>query len=496
MENCENFFMNLFASYAERMSAPQLFDGFEVICGLEVHIQLDTTSKLFSGVSANYFGAAPNSHTDPFTLGLPGTLPVLNKQAVEHALMFGLALGCEVTGFTQFHRKNYFYPDAPRNYQISQYDKPIARNGEIELNGKRIGITRAHLEDDAGKNIHPDGTNYSLVDLNRAGCPLIEMVTEPDIREPEQARAFLYKIQSIARALGISDASPEEGKMRCDVNVSLRKPGQPFGTKVEVKNLNSFASVARSLEFEIKRQSRMLREGKTITQDTLGWDEAGQKTYLMRSKEGEADYRYFPDPDLPPLEINEAWVAELQKRMPKLPDQRQAEYLIAGVRQVDAETISLNKDLANFFESSLALRKGEPQKLANWLLADCTGWLNEQGQVITQSKLTPEHLVGLVALIDDGTISGRIAKDLLPDIMQGANPNQLVEAKGLRQVTDTGAIEAAIVEVIAANPAVAANVASNPKAINSLFGQVMKRTGGQAKPELVRQLLEKALQNH
>ena len=467
--------------------------GFEVVCGLEIHIQLSTRSKMFSSVDANYFSDAPNSHTDPFTLGLPGTLPTINKAAVEDGMMFGLALNCDVSGFTQFHRKNYFYPDSPHNYQISQYDRPIARDGWLEVNGSRIGIKRAHLENDAGKLMHPNGAEFSLVDLNRAGCCLIEMVTEPDIKDGEQAKAFLQKVQAIAQALEISDARPEEGKMRCDVNVSVRRPGEPFGTKVEVKNLNSFKSVGKSLEYEVERQIRVINAGGRVTQDTMGWDEGGQRTFVMRTKEGEADYRYFPDPDLPPLEIDEAWIDRVRAQMPRLPDTKKADYLARGLKESDAEMLALNIHASRFFESVLETFKGEAQSVANWLNGDVSGWLNNNDLEIQDSKLTPEHLSSLIALIDAGTISGKIAKDLLPDVMEGANPTELVKERGLEQTTDVVAIEAAILEVMNASPDVVENAKKNPKAINALFGPIMKALGGKAKPDLVRELLNKAL---
>ena len=467
--------------------------GFEVVCGLEIHIQLSTRSKMFSSVDANYFSDAPNSHTDPFTLGLPGTLPTINKAAVEDGMMFGLALNCDVSGFTQFHRKNYFYPDNPHNYQISQYDRPIARDGWLEVNGSRIGIKRAHLENDAGKLMHPNGAEFSLVDLNRAGCCLIEMVTEPDIKDGEQAKAFLQKVQAIAQALEISDARPEEGKMRCDVNVSVRRPGEPFGTKVEVKNLNSFKSVGKSLEYEVERQIRVINAGGRVTQDTMGWDEGGQRTFVMRTKEGEADYRYFPDPDLPPLEIDEAWIDRVRAQMPRLPDTKKADYLARGLKESDAEMLALNIHASRFFESVLETFKGEAQSVANWLNGDVSGWLNNNDLEIQDSKLTSEHLSSLIALIDAGTISGKIAKDLLPDVMEGANPTELVKERGLEQTTDVVAIEAAILEVMNASPDVVENAKKNPKAINALFGPIMKALGGKAKPDLVRELLNKAL---
>ena len=471
-----------------------MHSGFEAVIGLEVHLQLQTRSKMFSNVDANYFSDAPNSHTDPLTLGLPGVLPTVNRQAVEHALMFGLALNCDVSGFTQFHRKHYFYPDSSHNYQLSQYDRPIARDGWLEVTGGRVGIKRAHLENDAGKLMHPDGAEYSLVDMNRAGCALIEMVTEPEILGPDHARAFLQKVQAIAQALGISDARPEEGKMRCDVNVSVRRPGEAFGTKVEIKNLNSFRGVARSLDFEIDRQIKVLTHGGRITQDTAGWDEERGRTFVMRTKEGEADYRYLPDPDLPPLEISSEWIADVRARMPKLPDDRVLEYVAAGLKLSDAELIAYNARLAQFFEATLELYGGEAQRVANWLCGDITGYLNQYDLEIGAVKLEPQGLAGLVKLIDDGVISGRIAKDILSDVIAGADPLEIVESRGLRQVSDTSAIDAAVAVVMEGNPDVVAQIrAGNAKAVNALFGRVMKEMGGKANPEVVRAALNKAV---
>ena len=465
---------------------------YQAVIGLEVHLQLKTQSKIFSACPADYHGAGPNEFTDPYTLGLPGTLPTLNRQAVELAMMFGLALHCDVSGFTQFHRKNYFYPDAPKNFQLSQYDRPIARDGYLDVQGQRVRIKRAHLEDDAGKLVHPTYAPYSLLDLNRAGSALIEMVTEADITGPEQARAFLESVQAIAQALGVSDATPEEGKMRCDVNISLHKEGQPWGTKVEVKNLNSFRSVARAIEYEAARQARVLDAGGKITQDTLGWDEGGQKTFLMRTKEGEADYRYFPEPDLPPLDITPEWIAEVRAKMPELPAQKLERYRSAGVREADAQTLSLSVPLSRFYDEALAsdAQKPDAQKLANWLLTDVAGALAAQEKGLGDSDLKPAHLAALVGLIDAGTISGKIAKDLLPDVMAGHDPARLVQERGLSVVTDTAAIDAAIDAAMQADPATVEKVrAGNAKAMNALFGPVMKAMGGQAKPEVVRERL-------
>lgn len=467
--------------------------SYRAVIGLEVHLQLKTRSKIFSACPQEYHGAEPNAYTDPFTLGLPGTLPTLNREAVELAMMFGLGLNCDVAGFTQFHRKNYFYPDAPKNFQLSQYDRPIARDGFLEIGGEKIRIKRAHLEDDAGKLTHPTYAPYSLLDLNRAGSSLLEMVTEADIRTAEQARAFLESVQAIAQALGVSDATPEEGKMRCDVNISLHREGEPWGTKVEVKNLNSFRSVARAIEFESARQARVLDAGGKITQDTMGWDEGGQKTFVMRTKEGEADYRYFPEPDLPPLDITPEWIERVKARMPELPEAKRGRYLAAGVRESDAQTLSLSVPLSRFYDE--ALKTGaEPQKLANWLLTDVAGALSAAELGLAESKLQPAHLGALVRLIDAGTISGKIAKDLLPDVMAGQDPEVLVGQRGLNVVTDTAAIDAAIDAVMQADPATVEKVrAGNAKAMNALFGPVMKAMGGQAKPEVVRERLSAKL---
>lgn len=476
--------------------------SYRAVIGLEVHLQLKTRSKIFSACPQDYHGAEPNEFTDPFTLGLPGTLPTLNREAVELAMMFGLGLNCDVSGFTQFHRKNYFYPDAPKNFQLSQYDRPIARDGYLDVPGKdgpeRIRIKRAHLEDDAGKLVHPTYAPYSLLDLNRAGSSLLEMVTEADITGAEQARAFLESVQAIAQALGVSDATPEEGKMRCDVNISIHKEGQPWGTKVEVKNLNSFRSVARAIEYETARQARVLDGGGKITQDTLGWDEGGQKTFLMRTKEGEADYRYFPEPDLPPLDITPEWIAKVKARMPELPAQKLERYRAAGVRESDAQTLSLSVPLSRFYDEALQggtdAQKPDAQKLANWLLTDVAGALAAQEIGIGESRLQPAHLATLVRLIDAGTISGKIAKDLLPDVMGGQDPAALVQERGLSVVTDTAAIDAAIDAAMQADPATVEKVrAGNAKAMNALFGPVMKAMGGKAEPGVVRERLSAKL---
>ena len=466
----------------------------EPVIGLEVHLAVRTESKLFCGCRADSFSEAPNSSTCPVCLGLPGSLPVVNREAVEKAIMFSLALGCQVPSVTQFHRKNYFYPDSPYNYQISQFDRPVGEHGEVELStGRTIGVTRCHLENDAGRSVHPAYAPYSLVDLNRAGAPLIEMVTEPDLRTPEEAREFLQLVRAVAQSLGVSDANPEEGKMRADVNVSLRPPGGPFGTKVEVKNLNSFKRVQRALEFEIKRQTRVLEEGGEVKQATLGWDEGGQKTYLMRTKEEASDYRYFPEPDLPPINIAESWLADIRAATPELPGARLARYLELGLREEEAQLIAFDLSLATFFGAVLTAYKGEPQVAANWLVGDVSGQLRAAETSLEAAGLRPEHLAELLSLIDKGSISGKIAKDILPEVIGGAAPGELVEARGLSQISDTGKLEAVVERVWQANPELVERARVNPKAINALLGQVMRETGGQAKPDLVRQLLEAKL---
>lgn len=463
---------------------------YESVVGLEIHLAMKTQSKMFCACPADSFGQDPNSSTCPVCLGLPGSLPTINREAIEKALMFSLALNCEVPDITQFHRKNYYYPDSPYNYQISQFDKPVGEHGYLHLSdGTRIGITRCHVENDAGRSVHPTYANYSLVDLNRAGAPLIEMVTEPDIRTPEQAREFLQKVRAIAQALGVSDANPEEGKMRSDVNVSIRLPSEPFGTKVEVKNLNSFKSVQRSLEYEFKRQSRIIEDGGEIKQATLGWDEGGQKTYLMRTKEEAADYRYFPDPDLPPMHISQDWLTTIKAKTPELPDKKLERYLATGVREYDANILAFDNELATFFDEVLEHYQADAQTIANWLNGDITGYLNAQGIALSQTKLSAKSLADMLALIDTKAISGKVAKDILPELMQGQNPENIVKEKGLSQVSDAGAVEVIIDTVMAANPDLVERIKANPKAINALLGQVMKESKGKANPELVRSLL-------
>ncbi|MCS6868808.1 Asp-tRNA(Asn)/Glu-tRNA(Gln) amidotransferase subunit GatB [Thermus sp.] len=465
---------------------------YEAVIGLEVHLHLKTRTKAFCGCEAEYFGQAPNTHTCPVCLGLPGSLPVPNRKAVEFGLKLALALGSRVPERLLFHRKNYFYPDLPKNYQISQYDLPLGQGGSLPLGGRAVRIKRLHLEEDAGKSLHLEGR--TLLDLNRAGSPLIELVTEPDLHTPEEARLFLQRIQALVQTLGISEASPEEGKLRADVNVSLRRPGEGLGTKVEIKNLNSFKSVQRALEYEIRRQTEILRRGERVKQATLGFEEGSGKTYPMRTKEEEADYRYFPEPDLPPVPLPRAWLEEIRASLPELPWEKEARYQGLGIKPQDAEVLAYTPALARFLDQALALGEASPQALANWLLADVAGLLRERGLALEETRLTPKALARLVALFERGEVTSRVAKTLLPELLEGQDPEALVRERGLRVVADEGALRRVVAEVLAAMPEAAESVRQGKlKALEALLGQVMRRTRGQAKPEVVRRLLLEAL---
>jgi len=465
---------------------------YEAAIGLEVHLHLKTRTKAFCGCEADYFGAAPNTHTCPVCLGLPGALPVPNQKAVEFGLRLALALGSQVPERLLFHRKNYFYPDLPKNYQISQYDLPLGQGGRLPLGERTVRIKRLHLEEDAGKSLHLE--DRTLLDLNRAGSPLIELVTEPDLKTPEEARLFLQRIQALVQTLGISEASPEEGKMRADVNVSVRRPGEPLGTKVEIKNLNSFKSVQRALEYEIRRQTEILRRGERVKPATMGFEEGSGKTYPMRTKEEEADYRYFPEPDLPPVPISQAWLEEIRQSLPELPWEKERRYLALGIKPQDAEVLAYTPALARFLDQALELGQASPQALANWLLADVAGLLNERGLALEETRLTPEGLSRLVALFERGEITSRVAKGLLPEVLEGLDPEALVRERSLGVVADEGALRAVVEEVIAAMPEAAESVRQGKlKALDALLGQVMRRTKGQARPDLVRRLLQEAL---
>ncbi|MCM2536159.1 Asp-tRNA(Asn)/Glu-tRNA(Gln) amidotransferase subunit GatB [Neobacillus pocheonensis] len=470
---------------------------FETVIGLEVHVELKTDSKIFSA-SPNHFGAEPNTNTSVIDLGYPGVLPVINKKAVEFGMKAAMALNCEVATHTKFDRKNYFYPDNPKAYQISQFDQPIGEHGwiEIEVNGytKRIGITRIHLEEDAGKLNHEKG--YSLCDYNRQGTPLVEIVSEPDIRTPDEAYAYLEKLKSIIQYTGVSDCKMEEGSLRCDANISIRPVGQEeFGTKAELKNLNSFNFVRKGLEFEEKRQREVVSGGGKIDQETRRFDEATGATLLMRVKEGSDDYRYFPEPDLLDLYIDEDWKARIRAEIPELPDQRQKRYIEElGLPVYDAKVLTVTKEMADFFEATV--HAGADAKLAsNWLMGDVSAYLNSESKDLDQIALTPEGLAGMIKLIENGTISSKIAKTVFKELIEnGGDAEQIVKDKGLVQISDEGTLLKIIGEVLDANPQSIEDFKNGKnKAVGFLVGQLMKATKGQANPQLVNQLLQQEL---
>ncbi|AHD06861.1 Asp-tRNA(Asn)/Glu-tRNA(Gln) amidotransferase subunit GatB [Paenibacillus larvae] len=474
---------------------------FETVIGLEVHVELHTKTKIFCGCSTS-FGAPPNTHTCPVCLGHPGVLPVLNRQAVDYAIKAAMALNCQIAEETKFDRKNYFYPDSPKAYQISQYDKPIGEHGwiEIQVNGntKRIGITRLHLEEDAGKLTHVEGGSASLVDFNRVGTPLIEIVSEPDLRSPEEARAYLEKLKAIMQYCDVSDVKMEEGSLRCDANISLRPVGQAeFGTKAELKNMNSFRGVQRGLEYEVIRQTELLEDGEKVVQETRRWDEAQGKTLSMRSKEEAHDYRYFPDPDLVKVYIDEEWKERIRNTIPELPDARKARYIRDyGLPSYDAEILTSSLKLAEFFEESLEYT-ADAKMVSNWVMGELLGYLNANNLEITDVKVTGKGLGEMIGLIEKGTISSKIAKTVFKEMIEtGKAPQQIVEEKGLVQISDEGAIQAVVNQVIQNNPqSVADYKAGKEKAVGFLVGQVMKETRGKANPGLVNKLIVNTLKS-
>jgi aspartyl-tRNA(Asn)/glutamyl-tRNA(Gln) amidotransferase subunit B len=472
---------------------------YEAVIGLECHVQLATHSKMFCGCPSDYSGAAPNTHVCPICLGMPGVLPVINRVAVEYTLLTGLAMNSEIPEATKFDRKNYPYPDLVKGYQISQYDMPLVKGGWVEITtpanpeGRRIRLERVHLEEDTGKLTHAPGG--SLVDFNRSGVPLMEMVSQPDLRSPAEARAYLLKLRAILRTLGVSDADMEKGQLRCDVNVSLRPVGQEqLGTKVEVKNLNSFRAVQHSLEYEIVRQTEVLNRGERIPQETRGWVEERGVTVSQRSKEEAHDYRYFPEPDLPPLFVERAWVEQLRQRLPELPDARRIRYVESfGLGAYDAEALSTDGVVARLFEDTV--RAGaDAKKAANWIQNDVARLRdsNDDGHV-----LDPKHLAELIQLVDDGVIGISAARQVLPEVLKdrtGKGPRRLVEEMGLAQVSDSSALEEAARTAITLNPAAVADYKSGKDtAINFLKGQVMKATRGKANPSIVEEILRKLL---
>ncbi|MBT2758617.1 Asp-tRNA(Asn)/Glu-tRNA(Gln) amidotransferase subunit GatB [Mesobacillus foraminis] len=471
--------------------------NFETVIGLEVHVELKTDSKIFSN-APNHFGAEPNTNTTVIDLGYPGVLPVVNKKAVEFAMKACMALNCEVATETKFDRKNYFYPDNPKAYQISQFDKPIGEHGwiEIEVNGekKKIGITRIHMEEDAGKLTH--GNGYSLVDYNRQGTPLVEIVSEPDIRTPEEAYAYLEKLKSIIQYTGVSDCKMEEGSLRCDANISLRPVGQEeFGTKTELKNLNSFNFVRKGLEYEEKRQAEILNAGGEIQQETRRYDEATNTTVLMRVKEGSEDYRYFPEPDLMDIFIDEDWKARIRAEIPELPDARKKRYIEElGLPSYDANVLTVTKEMSDFFEA--AVQEGaDPKQASNWVMGEVSGYLNAEGKELHEVPLTPQGLAGMIKLIENGTISSKIAKTVFKELIEnGGDAEKIVKEKGLVQISDEGALLKIITEIIDANPqSVEDFKGGKEKAKGFLVGQIMKATKGQANPPLVNKLLAQEL---
>jgi aspartyl-tRNA(Asn)/glutamyl-tRNA(Gln) amidotransferase subunit B len=473
--------------------------AFEPIIGLEVHAQLKTASKIFCACSTQ-FGAPPNTHTCPVCLGMPGVLPVLNKKVVDYTLRMALATHCRINAYSRFARKNYFYPDLPKGYQISQYELPIAEKGHVDIQidgrSKRIGLTRIHMEEDAGKLVHDPNRPVSLVDLNRTGVPLMEIVSEPEISSPEEAGAYLRILRSIVRWIDIGDGNMEEGSFRCDANISLRPRGQTeLGTRTEVKNLNSFKHVERALRYEIARQSEILLEGDAVIQETRLWDPDKGVTNSMRGKEEAHDYRYFPDPDLPPLVIDDQWIQDVRKALPELPDQR-CERFIADYQlpDYDAAVLTSSRELADYFEACCH-NLPKPKMVSNWIMGSLLGLLNNRDQSIEQSPITPEDLAGLLTLIEKGTISGKIAKSVFEEMADsGQSAEAIVRDKGLTQVSDTGALEQVIDQLIADHPQeVGRYKEGQTKLLGFFVGQVMRATQGKANPQVVNQLLKEKL---
>ncbi|MCW5965596.1 MAG: Asp-tRNA(Asn)/Glu-tRNA(Gln) amidotransferase subunit GatB [Bryobacterales bacterium] len=476
---------------------------YEAVIGLEVHVQLGTNSKIFS-TAPNAFGEAPNTLVTPLCVGMPGTLPVLNKGVVEFAVRVGLALNCEIRPVSIFARKNYFYPDLPKGYQISQYDQPTAEHGwiEVPLDGgqKRIGITRAHLEEDAGKSIHEgfkDSSKYSYVDLNRCGAPLVEIVSEPDIRTADEAYAYLTELKLALQFAGVSSCDMEKGQLRCDANVSVRPVGQEkFGTKAEIKNLNSFRFVKLALEYEIARQVGLIEAGGQVVQETRLYNSTTGETVSMRSKEHAHDYRYFPEPDLLPLKISKAWLDEITASMPELPAAKRKRFVEDyGLREYDAQVLTLTKELSDYFEVAAQV-SSNPKTTVNWVTGELQGALNTAGKDITESPVSASQLGELVSLIEKGEISGKLAKEIFAKMMEtGHSAPAIMEREGLKQISDTGELERILDDVLAKNPAQVEQYRGGKTAvIGFLVGQAMKASRGQANPQMVNELLRKKLE--
>ncbi len=487
---------------------------YETVIGLEVHVQLDTLSKMFCGCPADYQAAEPNTRTCPVCLGLPGALPVINRRAVEYTVMTGLALHCRIPEFTKFDRKNYPYPDLMKGYQISQYDLPLALNGYLEIDGdadleyspRPIGVERVHLEEDVAKMQHfpDDADGYSLVDVNRSGVPLMEIVSKPDLRSPEEARQYLTSLHSMVQYLGVSTGNMQDGNFRCDANVSIRPAGSDtFGTRTEVKNMNSFRSVFLALEYEVERQRRVVEGGGSVVQETRGWVEDRGVTVSQRSKEYAHDYRYFPEPDLPPLNVGAEWVGRLQASLPELAPQRKARFQDEhGLSDYDAGQLTVSRAMADYFEAAVTLtgdtadRPAVAKEIANWMIGDLSYLLNQDHRDIVDCPVSPGGLSELLSLIAEGTLSISLAKMVLEQMYAtGVPAPEIVREQGLAQISDTGEIEAAVAEAIAANPkAVADYLSGKETAARFLMGQVMRITKGQAQPELALQLVQAGLE--
>ncbi|MDP1700643.1 MAG: Asp-tRNA(Asn)/Glu-tRNA(Gln) amidotransferase subunit GatB [Aestuariivirga sp.] len=470
---------------------------WEIIIGLEVHAQVTSKSKLFSGSSAE-FGGEPNDHVSLVDAAMPGMLPVINEYCVEQAVRTGLGLKAKINNYSIFDRKNYFYPDLPQGYQISQYKQPIVGEGVVTIDlddGKTVdvGIERLHLEQDAGKSIHDQHPTLSYVDLNRSGCALMEIVSKPDMRSSDEARAYVTKLRQIMRYLGTCDGNMEQGSLRADVNVSVRKPGDKFGTRCEIKNVNSVRFMGQAIEFEARRQIGILEDGGRIDQETRLYDPRKGETRSMRSKEEAHDYRYFPDPDLLPLEFTDDWVATIKNSLPELPDEKRNRFVSAyGLSVYDASVLSAERASSDFFEAAAMGRDGKIA--ANWVINELFGRLNKEGKTIETTPVSARQIGEIVDLITSGTISGKIAKDVFGIVWtEGGSPSEIVERRGLKQVTDTGAIEKAVDEVMAQNPDKIAAVLAKPSMLGWFVGQVMKSTGGKANPQAVNDLLRQKL---
>lgn len=482
--------------------AEDVLAKYEAVIGLEVHVQLGTKTKIFCGCPVE-FGAAPNTNVCPVCLGLPGALPVLSRQAVELAIGAALALHCRVNPFSRFARKNYFYPDLPKGYQISQYDQPLAEHGYLDIfvegRRKRIGITRVHMEDDAGKSIHEgfkDSERYTYVDLNRSGTPLIEIVSEPDMRSSDEAYAYLTEMKQVLQYIGVSDCDMEKGQLRCDANVSVRLKGAArFGTKAEVKNLNSFRFLKMALEYEIRRQVELIESGGTVVQETRLYNVDTGQTVGMRSKEQAHDYRYFPEPDLVPLRVSHLWLDQVKSALPELPQERRDRFVSQyGLREYDAQVLTVNRATGDYFEEAVRA-SGDGAATANWVIGDLMGLLKAQGKEIAASPVSAENLGELIALIGKGELTGKLAKEILPKMFEtGENPRAIMEREGLKQISDAGALEAIIDQVLEANgKQVEQYKSGKTTVIGFLVGQVMKASRGQANPGVVNELLRKKL---